>query len=146
MPVSKLETPLRTCLSGILIDFPVMLAYLYGSTATGRATPFSDVDIALVMNEDHFDPADRLILELEIEDQIVSACDMREVDVRIINDAPIMLQGEVVTDGILLFSQDEEFRVEFETSTRSKYFDFLPVANLHREAFFERIRMRGLHG
>jgi hypothetical protein len=51
-----------------------------------------------------------------------------------------MVRGEVVTNGILLFSRDEGFRVDYETSTRSEYFDFMPVAAMHRQAYFERLR------
>lgn len=146
MLLSTLEYSLLPCLSRMLTNFPVMLAYLYGSTARGRATPLSDIDIALVVNKDEFDPVDRLKLELEIEEQIVNACELRQAEVRIINDAPIIFRGEVVNDGILLYSRSEEFRVDFETFTRSEYFDFLPVAALHREAYFERLRTRGFHG
>ena len=36
---------------------------------------------------------------------------------RIINDAPLVLRGKVVTEGMLLYAQDESVRVEFETTT-----------------------------
>jgi hypothetical protein len=38
----------------------------------------------------------------------------------------------VVTEGILLYEADPSARVEFETSTRRRYFDFLPF--LERDA------------
>jgi hypothetical protein len=53
------------------------------------------------------------------------------------NDAPLMVQGKVVTEGILVYLRDEDFRVEYETLTRKRYFDFLPVARLMRRAYFE---------
>ena len=67
-------------------------------------------------------------------------------DVRVINEAPIMVRGEVVTSGLLLYSGDEVARVEFETRTYSEYFDFLPTAVAIREAHLERIAKRGLNG
>jgi hypothetical protein len=146
MEASELEKRLRQCMDGVLGAHPVALAYLYGSAASGRATPLSDVDIALVMEEQEFDPAQRLELELKIEDQLVQACEIAELDVRFINQAPIMVRGEVVTNGILLYSRDEIFRVEFESSTRSEYFDFMPVAAMHQKATFERLLERGLNG
>ena len=74
---------LRACLPQLLSNYPVILAYLYGSTAVGQATPLSDVDIALVMDENQFVPVDRLKLELEIENQIACECNMDKLDVRI---------------------------------------------------------------
>lgn len=130
---------MRSCLSRVFSNHPVALAYLYGSVAAGRATPLSDVDIALVLIEGQYEPSKRLELELKIEDEIAQSCGIAEIDVRVINDAPLLIRGEVVTDGVLLFSRDEVFRVDFETSTRSEYFDFLPVAILHQKAYIERL-------
>lgn len=135
---SEIDASMRACLSQVFSSHPVALAYLYGSVAAGRATPLSDVDIALVLVDGQYDPSKRLALELKIEDEIAQACGIGEIDVRAINDAPLMVRGEVVTNGILLFSRDEVFRVDFETSTRSEYFDFLPVAILHQKAYIER--------
>lgn len=130
----------RACLSQIFANYPVALAYLYGSEAVGQATLLSDFDIALVMLNESYDPKSRLILELKLEDAIARICGIGNIDLRIINEAPLMVRGEVVTNGILLYCRDEIFRVDYETSTRSEYFDFLPIAIRHREAFYNRLR------
>lgn len=129
-----------------VISRPVLLVYLFGSAATGHMTPFSDVDIALVVDE-HFDfKPSRLQFELEIEDELTARCELDAVDVRVINAAPLLLRGEVVTYGRLLFARDEDQRIDFETRTRREYFDFLPAARFHQSAFFENLRQRGLSG
>ncbi len=56
-------------------------------------------------------------------------------DVRVVNEAPIALRGELVTEGILLYSADESERVEFERRARREYFDFLPVLVRLRESY-----------
>ncbi|MCK4316483.1 MAG: nucleotidyltransferase domain-containing protein [Anaerolineae bacterium] len=43
---------LRQCLPLVLEGLPVQLAYLHGSAARGEMTHSSDVDIALVCDED----------------------------------------------------------------------------------------------
>jgi len=63
-----------------------------------------------------------------------------------VDNAPLTVQGQVLTGGILLYSRDEAFRVEYEVYTRKKYFDFLPVARMMRGAFFEQLRQEGLVG
>jgi hypothetical protein len=54
------------------------------------------------------------------------------------------VQGKVLTDGLLIYSRDEKFRVNYEVSVRMRYFDFLPVINQMRAAFFEHLRTKGL--
>jgi hypothetical protein len=51
----------------------------------------------------------------------------------------------VLSEGILLFSRDEEFRIQYEVLTRKLYFDFLPVLEMMRTAFFERLKQEGLN-
>ncbi len=105
---------------------PSAWPYLYGSTVTGLTTPFSDIDIALVADEE-MAPLDRLNLMLRVRLDLEEECDSPDIDVRVINDAPLTLQGKVVTDGIPVYVKDERKRIEFETSTRMRYFDYLPV-------------------
>jgi len=63
--------------------------------------------------------------------------------------APAGAQGKVLTEGILLYSRDEYFRVEYEVRTRKLYVDFQPVLTMMREAYFERmeadLRDKGLY-
>lgn len=131
-------TQLKAELPAILAGRPVMLAYLYGSVAEGCALPDSDVDVALVLAPDHgLSPYQRMCLELNIAAELEECCSGREVDVRSINDAPLMAQGIVVTEGIPVYVRDENFRVDYEVLTRKRYFDFLPVARMMQRAYFE---------
>jgi len=136
----------KSRLAQVLTRFPVALAYLYGSQATGQATPLSDVDIALLLEEGSYDTVNRLKLELQIEDEIVQNCNLSKADVRVINQAPLLVRGEVVTSGVLLYSRDEEARVDFETYTRMLYFDFLPAAEMIRNEYFQYLLKRGENG
>jgi predicted nucleotidyltransferase len=96
----------------------VILAYLHGSAAAGRMTPLSDVVIALVLDEEALPGFPRLQFELMAADEIEQECGVNQADVRIINDAPLMLRGRAVTDGILLFVRDQSKRIAFKTRTR----------------------------
>ena len=109
----------------ILADKPVLLGYLYGSVVDRLSSAFSDVDIALV-----FDPVysgsgyERMQIEFAIAEEIEKRCTIPEADVRSIDQAPLMVQGQVLTDGVLVFSRDEVFRVDYEVAVRKRYFDF----------------------
>jgi uncharacterized protein len=144
--VSSLVPRLRAGLEALLPGYPVIaLAYLYGSAAAGRATPLSDVDIALVAAEE-LPPYRQLKIELRLETELAEQADVRNADVRIINHAPLAIRGQVACQGVLLYSRDESVRVAFETRTRDEYFDYQPIARQLREAFFADVRERGLHG
>lgn len=145
LDTTSLVESLKTNMGSILEPYPIGLAYLYGSTATGHSTPFSDVDIALVTDRELV-PKERLKLMLEVQVELADQCDIHDADVRIINDAPLVFRGRVACEGILLYARDEAARIEFETTTRNAYFDYLPVHRKLQEAFFADVRKRGLYG
>ena len=124
-------------LPDILKPHPVLLVYVYGSVAMGCPTPLSDVDIALVLAPScRLNAYQQFMMELDIEAEIERRCGLHNADVRSINEAPLRIQGQVVTKGRLIYSKDEGFRVAYETRTRKRYFDFQPVLAMMREAYF----------
>jgi len=141
----RLVGRLQQALRRILDQQPVRLAYLHGSMASGQLHPFSDVDLALVV-EDGLTPRERLKLILRTQVDLEDECDIANADVRVINDAPLVFRGKVVTDGILLFAKNEQVRMAFEIDTRLKYFDYLPIHLGLQKAFFDDLRERGLYG
>ena len=142
----RMLAQLRETLPAVLAEYPVDAAYVYGSVARGTITPLSDVDIALVLGEP-FSPYDRLMLEFAIQAAIEDASDFRAVDVRAINEAPLLVRGKVVQQGKLLYERDKARRTAFEVQTRKRYFDFAPVARRLDNAFLNRVHKEGLlHG
>jgi len=141
----ELITELRRTLPSVLEHHPIRLAYLYGSAATGKVTPFSDTDLALIV-QDGLTPLECLKLILHIQVDLADCCDIPNADVRIVNDAPLIFRGRVICDGILVYARDEQERVEFEAGTRMRYFDYMLVHQRLQEAFFASLRERGLYG
>ena len=116
---------------------PVLFAYLYGSFATGIVHPFSDLDVGIFVGNISSTKYLELELFLSLEiDEKMDSCVASEV--RIINDLPLVIKGEIITNGLLIFSKNEEARIDFETSIRSAYFDFLPVLYNYRNAYLNR--------
>src|SRR5665647_3108879 len=60
------------------------------------------------------------------------------------DQAPLPLRYAVVQEGVLLISRNESLRVDVETQTRSRYWDFEPCLREYQEAFFRRVAERGL--
>lgn len=146
MDREQLVNRLRAKLPALLKEWPVTLAYLYGSAATDQWLPLSDVDIALVVPNDALTPREQLRLQLQLSVELAEVAGIAEADVRIINDAPLAIRGQVACQGILLYSADETARVEFETRTWDEYFDYQPIARQLRQAYFDDLRQRGLYG
>jgi predicted nucleotidyltransferase len=134
---SEIIGVLEEHLPAILQGRPVMAAYAYGSIAAGCPLPNSDVDIALVwMSDCTLDAYQRFQTELEIATEIESRCGIPDADVRSINDAPLRVRGQVLTEGVLLYSRDEDLRIAYEVYTRKRYFDFQPTLEMMRQAYF----------
>ncbi len=134
---------LRRALPSILPEYPVDAAYVYGSVARGTVTPFSDVDVALVLSES-LAPYDCLMLEFTIQAAIEDASGLTDMDVRAINEAPLLVRGKIVQEGKLLYQRDKARRVAFEVQTRKRYFDFAPTARRLSTAFLNKVHKEGL--
>jgi len=123
--IKEIKDSLFSIAPYIFSNRPVLFAYLYGSYATGNVHPFSDLDIGVYID----DVPDlkylelELSLSLEIDAKIES--DVR-TEVRIINNLPLVVIGNIITEGSLIYSINENIRVDFEVYVRKAYFDFLP--------------------
>lgn len=121
----------------------VAAAYVYGSAARGRATPISDMDVALLFMEDSADPEERRLVASEIARSLVASMgrDTRP-DVRDVEDLPLAVRGAIATEGALAASNDEVRRVRFEAETRQRYLDFLPFREATVGAGLRALRRR----
>jgi predicted nucleotidyltransferase len=116
---------------------PVLFAYVYGSIAVDQAHPFSDLDVAAYVAPDLSEKAGlslELSLSLEIDRQMGNG---PPCEVRIMNWLPLAVAGEIVTHGILIYCRDDHARIDYETSIRSAYFDFLPSLRKFQKEYME---------
>jgi uncharacterized protein YutE (UPF0331/DUF86 family)/predicted nucleotidyltransferase len=133
--LNTLVKRLGDVLPQILAARPIALAYLYGSAAEDLTTSLSDVDIALVAAQST-NPGEMLEIELGVQNELMDRAGIRNADVRLVNEASLLFCGQVVSRGILLYSRDDHFRVEFETRTRRLYLDFKPIEEQVLEHLF----------
>ena len=118
---------LREVIGRVLSASPeIAAAYAFGSRIGGRPLPSSDLDLAFVARRDADLAADPLLAErltARIAAELESSL---EIDGLLADRLPLNVRGRVVTEGLLLYEAEPERRVDFETSTRRLYFDFLP--------------------
>jgi len=119
----------------------IIAAYLYGSYACGQARKDSDIDVAVLLEDaESYSALDLLRLGRELE----ARAGLERIDVRLLNDAPLAARGRILTEGKLLYSGNDSKRVDFEVTSRSLYFDFLPHLEYLRKVFIQRTAERGL--
>jgi len=113
-------------IAGILEqETPVLLGYVYGSFIASDG--FNDIDVAVLVDESQVqEDTDLFRYELSLAARIDLAIEGWEIDLRVINRAPLSFKFGVVNSGRLAYCRDEAVRVHFEATTRDRYFDFLP--------------------
>ncbi|MBW2072997.1 MAG: nucleotidyltransferase domain-containing protein [Deltaproteobacteria bacterium] len=122
----------------IFKDSPVLFAYLHGSYARGLSHAFSDLDVGIYV--EGLDVRGSLDLELSLALRIDEELGHElQTDVRILNNLPVAVTGNILLDAELIYSRDEDRRVVFETWIRTSYFDFLPVIQQYRNSYLERV-------
>jgi len=131
---SRLYLKLRSFFAEARSQFPVGLAYLFGSQATGQAGAQSDYDVA-VLFDGKVSTDDRYLLAHQLTELLDTGVDL--VDLA---RAPIELVYNVIATGQILYEKDRRTRMEFEARTLSMYFDQLPVLRAERRALLEETR------
>ncbi len=98
----------------------VVFAYVIGGAATGRLTPLSDVDVAVYLDE----AADPVEGRLEAIRAATTHLATDEVDLVVLNTAPIALVGRVLTTRRVILDRDPFLRHRFESLALREFFDF----------------------
>jgi predicted nucleotidyltransferase len=112
--------------SRILRQASILFAYLHGSAL---ASPTArDIDLAVYVDELFFQDLEQnssihldfaIPLELDLERAV-----RRQVDLQVLNRAPLSFRCRVASRGLLLVERDSAARGEFEYLARCQYFDF----------------------
>ena len=117
----------------LLRQEPVLFAYLYGSFL--GAGPFRDIDVAAYADPAAFKSTDEIFnYGLSVAAKVDMAVSGVSVDLRLLNLAPVPFKFSVITRGKLIFTKDEQKRIDFEARVRTLYFDFLPHLKLHHRS------------
>jgi uncharacterized protein len=106
-------------LTEALKDEPnIAFMYLFGGLLNKKSNPLSDVDIAVYLrNIKRFDYLDTF-------SKITNILSTDEVDLVVLNNAPISLAGRILQNRKVLIDNDPFLRHRYESLTLRKYFDF----------------------
>lgn len=103
----------------------ILFAYIHGSILS--LSDFRDIDVALFVNPEEvsstqaFDYSFRLSVEL-------SHLTAKDIDIQIMNYAPLGFRHSVFKNGRLLFSRDETLRTDLLEGTTLEYIAFYELS------------------
>ena len=128
-------------------DRTAQLAWLHGSRARGTARRESDIDVAVLLDDD------QAANPTAIKDSIwrLAGALGREVpsdrlDLVLLNRAPALLRHRVIRDGVLLFARSEAERVRFVRRTIREYQDLEPRLREHTRHRVRRLKEKRGNG
>jgi hypothetical protein len=118
----------------------VVLVYVYGSFL--RREDWRDLDVAVLIERgapdapDPFNQGLRLAAELE---EFLGRPRV-EVDLRMLNEASLAFQYEVIKTGELVVRRDERTRILYESRVVIEYLDFAPILAMYEQTLLEEIQ------
>lgn len=110
--------------------------YLYGSRATGRERPGSDVDLAFLLD---YSVAKNLYSKLKMElYSNIAEIIRRDIHILIMNEAGELVLGEVLREGVPMFIRNMEALEDFRDSKIPLIAEFTYYSELFRHKLIER--------
>ena len=108
---------------GPLTDFfqrssNILFAYLFGGLARGYLNPLSDIDLALFLKDEKKGDY------LETFGKISEILGTEEIDLVILNKAPLSLSGRILQSRQVLVDKAPFVRHRYESLTLRMFFDF----------------------
>lgn len=112
-------------INSVLKRHPVIFNYVFGSSAKSNTWGFSDLDLAVYL-ESGLDKIKIKQIISEIRDELEKQLNMPEkIDFVCLNDElPFLLLKEIVYEGQLIYSKDEEKRISWESKAISLWLDW----------------------
>ena len=113
----------------------VKFAYFFGSQATGKAGPLSDLDIGVYL-DGRVNP---LTYRLKLLENLVRITNNENIELVVLNTAPPLLNYEVIRHNHII-KDNVPRRVIFETEVLRDYLDTVYLRQIHREGIKEKIK------
>ena len=116
----------------------ILFAYLYGSAAYDPELSGGDIDIAVYLKPSSI--IEYVRKEAALAGFLISQLHTDEIDLRILNVLPLVLQYNILKEGKLILCRDELQRADFETNVMIRFFEIKPYLDEHRLMLSQRIR------
>ena len=115
----------------------VAIVYLFGSTAAGRQSPLSDVDIGVVLKKAPSGKDTRNIYH-NLYQLFTEMYPSEKLDIVFLQEASLPLQYSAICGGKILFETDPLFTADYKHSVMNQYLDFRPILDYFDKVTMER--------
>jgi predicted nucleotidyltransferase len=117
----------------------VKLAYLFGSTIRGEAHQESDVDIAVLFDQ-NLKREEYLLREGKLIEIFSSVIPNKEINIVNLNIASPLLKQTVVLEGELLYIKDRLDQIFFQMQTLREYEEYTHLSYIYNQAMDLKIK------
>lgn len=106
----------------------ILFSFLFGSIANDKSTGISDIDIAIMLDKSKLDKSKNPYgYKAELLAQLISLLSFNDIDLIILNEAPLLLKHRIVQSGIEIYTKDEKLSSEFRIKVMEQYLDLKPA-------------------
>jgi predicted nucleotidyltransferase len=120
----------------------VVLAYVFGSIASGDVGKLSDIDFGVYFGEEAEEEG-YLDVELELRKQL-SPLVGEEMDLVVMNTSSTLMKFNIISEGKIVYEESSDSRVSTESEIMSRHYDRQYYDRRHVEKKLEQYAERGL--
>jgi predicted nucleotidyltransferase len=106
----------RKKLQALIKKHHIALLLLFGSRATGRYSPDSDLDLGVLFNSDAYD-------QVAVRSDLLRVFPGYDIDLVVLNHSDAVLNFEIISNYQLLYSVNQERFINFYVNTVKQYHD-----------------------
>ena len=115
----------------------VLAAYVFGSVASGRERPDSDIDVAVLVDTSSI-PEDLLHYRLQLMAELGQVLKRSDLELVVLNEAPPALAQNAISKGKLIFERSRSARIRFQIRTFNAFLDTKPMRDYHLQVLKRR--------
>jgi len=116
----------------------IVAAYLFGSAAMGRLRPGSDIDIALLLDEEENSPNRKALLDQLLPP--MSRVLRRDVHILFLNDASYVARSQVLKNGELIYVKNRRMLAQYRMISVALIADFSPYLRMTQKGLKNKLR------
>lgn len=121
--IKNINTKLCACITTLKKDRDIVCFFAFGSLVHGRLKPLSDLDLAILLSY-RLNRSERFKKHIDMIGTLSEIFQTEEIDIILMNDAPLRFSYNILKKGKLLFCKDEKQLINFRHRVIMQYLDF----------------------
>ena len=123
-------------------DNDIVCLFAFGSLIQGKLKPLSDLDFAVLLSN-RLNPRERFQKHLDLIGILNDIFKTDEIDLVLMNDAPMRFSYNIIKKGKILFCRDKKGLINFRHRITMQYLDFKFFRDNFDREFLAKIEYHG---